>query len=168
VLSGRGDETVRILERTIAPDITRRGSTLWWWLFPLSEAYLYADRLEEARPLADRALAPARTRTARGDEAYALRLLGDIAMHSHPPAFQQAAAYYQPALTLANALGMRPLQAHCHRGLGLLYATTGQRQQARFALATAMALYRSMDMTFWLPETEAALARVEGSPGSIS
>ena len=57
-------------------------------------------------------------------------LLGDIAMHSHPPAFQQAAAYYQPALTLANALGMRPLQAHCHRGLGLLYATTGQRQQA--------------------------------------
>jgi hypothetical protein len=59
-------------------------------------------------------------------------------------------------------LGVRPLQALCHRALGLLYATTGQQQQARFALVTAMALYRSMAMTFWLPETEAALAQVEG------
>ena len=57
---------------------------------------------------------------------------------------------------------MRPLQAHCHRGLGMLYATTGQREQARTALSTAIALYRAMDMTFWLPETEAALAQVEG------
>ena len=57
---------------------------------------------------------------------------------------------------------MRPLQAHCHRGLGTLYAQTGQREQARAALAAALALYRDMDMTFWLPQTEAALARVEG------
>ena len=28
---------------------------------------------------------------------------------------------------------MRPLQAHCHRGLGTLYATTGQQEQARAA-----------------------------------
>ena len=26
---------------------------------------------------------------------------------------------------------MRPLMAHCHHGLGTLYATTGQREQAR-------------------------------------
>ena len=59
-------------------------------------------------------------------------------------------------------LGMRPLQAHCHRGLGTLYATAGQREQAHTALATAIALYRDMDMTFWLPQVEAALAQVEG------
>ena len=53
------------------------------------------------------------------------------------------------------------LQAHCHRGLGTLYAATGQREQARAALATAIEMYRAMDMTFWLPETEAALAQVE-------
>ena len=41
---------------------------------------------------------------------------------------------YQQALALAEALGMRPLQAHCHRGLGMLYATTGQREQARTEL----------------------------------
>ena len=57
---------------------------------------------------------------------------------------------------------MRPLQAHCHRGLGTLYATTGQREQARAELSTAIEMYREMEMTFWLPETEAALAQVEG------
>ena len=30
------------------------------------------------------------------------------------------------------------------------------------ALTTAIALYRAMEMTFWLPETETALAQVEG------
>jgi hypothetical protein len=55
---------------------------------------------------------------------------------------------------------MRPLQAHCHLGLGTLYATTGQREQAHSELTTAIAMYQDMDMTFWLPETEAALAQV--------
>ena len=57
---------------------------------------------------------------------------------------------------------MRPLQAHCHRGLGTLHATTGQREQARAELVAAIAMYRDMAMTFWIPETEAALAQVEG------
>jgi hypothetical protein len=56
---------------------------------------------------------------------------------------------------------MRPLVAHCHLGLGTLYATTGQRQQARAALSAAIDLYRAMDMTFWLPQAEAVLARME-------
>ena len=33
---------------------------------------------------------------------------------------------------------MRPLQAHCHAGLGTLYATTGRREQARTALSAAI------------------------------
>ena len=40
---------------------------------------------------------------------------------------------------------MRPLLAHCHRGLGTLYATSGQREQARAALSTAIEMYRAMD-----------------------
>jgi hypothetical protein len=43
-----------------------------------------------------------------------------------------------------------------------LYAITGQREQAGAALATAIAMYQSMDMTFWLPQTEAALAQLAG------
>jgi Flp pilus assembly protein TadD len=43
---------------------------------------------------------------------------------------------------------MLPLQAHCHRGLGTLYATAGRREQARTALSTAIDLYCAMGMTF--------------------
>jgi hypothetical protein len=72
-----------------------------------------------------------------------------------------AEATYREALALAEALGMRPLVAHCHRSLGTLYATTGQREQAHIALSTAVEMYQSMEMMFWLPQTEAALAQVE-------
>jgi hypothetical protein len=54
---------------------------------------------------------------------------------------------------------MRPLQAHCHPGPGTLYAAAGQREQARAELSAAIALYRAVDMTFWLPQAEAALGR---------
>jgi hypothetical protein len=74
----------------------------------------------------------------------------------------QDEAHYRQALAPAEALGMRPLQAHCHRGLGRLYATAGQREQARTDLSAALDLYRAMDMTFWLPEAEAALAQAQG------
>ncbi len=37
-------------------------------------------------------------------------------------------------------VGMRPLQAHCHRGLGMLYAATGQREQVSAELTPAIDL----------------------------
>ena len=121
-----------------------------------------AGRLEEAHTLAERALAHIRAHQERGNQAYALRLLGDIAMHRNPPEIESAEAHYQQALVLANELGMRPLQAHCHRGLGTLYAKTGRPEQAHAALSTAIKLYRAKQMTLWLPQAEAALAEVEG------
>ena len=72
--------------------------------------------------------------------------------------------YYRQALTLAQAHGMRPLQAHCHLGLGTLYVKTAMRGQARAELSTALELYRAMDMTFWLHPAETALAPVDGLP----
>jgi tetratricopeptide (TPR) repeat protein len=123
---------------------------------------MLAGRLEEAQTLAERALAIAREHQERGNQAYALRLLGDIAAQREPPESDQAGEYYRQALALAEELGMCPLQAHCHRGLGTLYATIGQQEQARTELSAAIVLYRAMDMTFWLPQTEAALAQVEG------
>ena len=56
---------------------------------------------------------------------------------------------------------MRPLMAHCKLGLGTLYLKKGRREQAHAELSTAIALYHAMDMTFWLPQAEAALAQVE-------
>jgi len=131
----------------------------------LGEAQVLAGRLEEAHTLAERALALAREYQERSNEAYTLHLLGEIAARREPLESTQAEAHYQQALALAEELGMRPLQAHCHRGLGTLYATTGQRQQARTALMAAIDLYRGMEVTFWLPQTEVALAQVEGRPG---
>ena len=77
-----------------------------------------------------------------------------------PPEVAPAEAHYQQALALAEELGMRPLVAHCHHGLGRLYSQTSRSAQAHTTLATAIDLYRAMDMTFWLPQDEAALAQV--------
>jgi tetratricopeptide (TPR) repeat protein len=53
------------------------------------------------------------------------------------------------------------LVAHCHHGLGRLYSQTSQREQARIELLTAITMYQSMGMTFWLPQTEAVLAQMD-------
>jgi hypothetical protein len=58
---------------------------------------------------------------------------------------------------LAEEVGMRPLVAHCHLGLGKLYRRTGDHDQAREHLATATAMYREMGMRFWLSESEIAM-----------
>jgi len=55
---------------------------------------------------------------------------------------------------------MRPLVAHCHLGLGKLYATIERYAEARAELFAAVDLYRTMAMTFWLPQAEATLAQV--------
>jgi class 3 adenylate cyclase/tetratricopeptide (TPR) repeat protein len=124
----------------------------------VSEAYLLASRMQEATQLAERALDLARAYKERGHEAWALRLLGEIGAHQAPPEVEPAENHYRQALALAEDLGMRPLVAHCHIGLGTLYAGTGQPEQAHAELSTAIELYRAMEMTFWLPRAEALLA----------
>jgi tetratricopeptide (TPR) repeat protein len=159
--AGRVAEALPLLEQA-----EQRGATMGTmggqslWVGYVSEAYLVAGRMQEAVQLAGRALALARAHKERGHEAWALRLLGGIAAHQDPPEAEPAALHYRQAL--AEELGMRPLQAHCHLGLGTLHVKAGQREQAHVQLSTAIELYRAMDMTFWLPQAEAALAQVEG------
>jgi hypothetical protein len=54
---------------------------------------------------------------------------------------------------------MRPLQAHCHLGLGGLYHKVGRLEQAQAALSAAIDLFDAMDMTFWLQRARALLAQ---------
>jgi tetratricopeptide (TPR) repeat protein len=161
-LQGRLAEGHALLEEAISEDI-RTGALFGHasWVAWLSEVCRLAGRGEEAWQHARQALDLARQHKERGNEARALHQLGVVQAHADPPDVAPAEAHYQQALALAEALGMRPLQAHCHRGLGTLYAATGQWQQARTALSTAITLYRAMNMTFWLPQAEAALAQVE-------
>jgi tetratricopeptide (TPR) repeat protein len=162
-LQGRLAEGRALLEEAISEGL--RMGTLFGqahrvaWL---SEISCLAGHGEEAWQHARQALDLARQQQDRGGEALALHQCGVVHAHADPPNAAQAEAHYQQALALAEELGMRPLQAHCHRGLGTLYAITGQREQARTALSTAIEMYMSMDMTFWLPQTEAVLAQVEG------
>ena len=121
---------------------------------------MLASRLEDAHTLAERALAYAHAHQERGHQAYALRLLGEIAARREPPESDQAGDYYRQALALAEELGMRPLVAHCHLGLGKLSAQSGRRAEARTELSTAVELYQAMEMTFWLPQADAMLTQV--------
>jgi hypothetical protein len=129
-------------------------------LIHLGEMCLLADRLEEARGLAERALGLSRDHTARGTEAYALRLLGEIAAHRDPAGVAEAEGYFGQAMGLAETLGMPPLMGQCQHGLGALHARTGCRDRARVELSTAIDLFRSMEMTGWLPRAEAERAKV--------
>ena len=161
-LQGHLSEGRMLLEEAISESL-RTGALQHQalWVAWLSEVCRLAGRGEEAWQHARQALDLARQQKARGDEAQALHQLGTVHAHAAPPDAAQAEAYYQQALALADELGMRPLQAHGHLGLGTLYATTGQRQQARAALSTATEMYRAMEMTWWLPQAEAALAQVD-------
>ena len=85
----------------------------------------------------------------------------DEAARQASPAVEPATSHYRQALALAEELGLRPLQAHCHLGLGTLYTKLGWQEQARAALSAAVTLYRAMDMTFWLSQAEAALTQAE-------
>jgi tetratricopeptide (TPR) repeat protein len=123
----------------------------------LGEAYLLADRVEDARACADRAVRLARGRGERGCEAWALRLLGDVAAHHARLDVAAALAHYGAALTLASELGMRPLVAHCRLGVGRLYRRTGRPERAREHLTRAAALYGEMGMRPWLEQAHAEL-----------
>jgi tetratricopeptide (TPR) repeat protein len=121
--------------------------------------------LEEAHAHAERALALAHAHQERGNEAHALRLLGEIHSHRDPPEGEEAERRYRQAMALATELEMRPLLAHCHLGLGQLYRQAGSRQEAKDHLTTAATMYREMDMRFWLEQVEAAISRTSARSG---
>jgi tetratricopeptide (TPR) repeat protein len=130
------------------------------WLSYLSEAHLLAGRIDDAQRAAERALELAHNQKEYGSKAWALRMTGEVASHCDPPDAEKASKQYDQAITLATELGMRPLVAHCHLGLGKLSGRTGQRQEAEVHLTTATTMYREMDIRFWLEQAEAEMKRL--------
>jgi class 3 adenylate cyclase/tetratricopeptide (TPR) repeat protein len=168
--SGRATDAVPLLEEAVEATRTMQIVGLHsLFITFLTEAYLVLGRIAEARDQAEQALALSRAQQQRAWEAWGLKLLGDV--HAHEPAnvdqagidqrgVAQAGDAYRRALALATELGMRPLVAHCHFGLGKLHAGTGPRDEAREHFATATTLYREMDMRFWLEQVEMQMAQL--------
>jgi tetratricopeptide (TPR) repeat protein len=157
-LGGRSAESLPLLEQAVEQSASFGGQQYYpLWVTHLGEAYLLADRLDDARQMAERALTFARGLKQRGHEAYALRLRGEIARRLTPLEVEPAVTAYQHAIALAKELEMRPLAAHCHLGLGKLYHRAGDRAKAQEHLTTAATMYREMDMGFWLEKAKAEL-----------
>jgi tetratricopeptide (TPR) repeat protein len=156
-LSGRLPEGLTLMEEALAdPEAT--GTTHRPLLLAcLAELHLLAGRRCDAVVVARRALDMAHRQQERGNEAWVLRLFGDIAARADPPDMESAEEHYTLALARANELGMRPLAAHCHFRLGTLYGSSGDHAKAQEQLTFAATMYREMDMGFWLDKVEAEL-----------
>jgi class 3 adenylate cyclase/tetratricopeptide (TPR) repeat protein len=160
-LAGRVAEALPLLEQSV-----EQAASMGWkadaapLAVRLSEVYLGAGRFQDASSLAARALDLAVEHRRRGDQAWALRLLGEIASRCDLPHLDEADGHYRQALALADELGMRPLVAHCHLGLGKLYRSAGKGARAREQLAMATTMYREMDMRFWLEQAETEMQEI--------
>jgi tetratricopeptide (TPR) repeat protein len=159
-LSGRLGEALTLLERSVNQG--ERGMEFGHSLSLsfLSQAYLQLRRIEPALERARLALDLSREQSERGHEAYAIKLLGEIASYPESPDEKVAQSYYCQAITLSKELGMRPLVAHCHLSLGKLHRRTGQPDQAQDHLTIATTMYREMGMTYWLEKAEAEVTNL--------
>jgi tetratricopeptide (TPR) repeat protein len=83
----------------------------------LAEALVLAGRLDEAAALAEEALELARKHQERGNEALALRLLGELAVRRTPGDAGAARQHYDRAAQIAAELGMEPLRMSCQAAL---------------------------------------------------
>jgi tetratricopeptide (TPR) repeat protein len=157
-LSGRLAEAVPLLAEAVELSKGRwgRSQRMAW----LAEAHLLASRPDEAGELGRQALELARAQKERGHEAWALRLLGEIATRRDPLDPAATADHYRQALALATELGMRPLMVHCHLGLGKLYRRAGRPNPAQEQLTMARTMYREMGMRLWLEQAETGLGPV--------
>jgi tetratricopeptide (TPR) repeat protein len=115
-----------------------------------------AGRHADALRLAGDALARAVTQKERGNEVYALRLLGKVAVYAPERDVKQAEEHLDRAIALAEELGMRPLRARCYLLLGQLARATDTTRAAEH-LRRAAALFQDMSMRYWLEYAQAEL-----------
>ena len=121
----------------------------------LGEAYLHAGYADQAASLAHRALDSALHYREEGAQAWSEWLLGEIGARARRG--DEPEGHYQKAMELASRLGMAPLLAHCHFGLGKEYRAR-KPEAAREHLADAVKLYRRLDMRLWLEPAQALLS----------
>jgi tetratricopeptide (TPR) repeat protein len=151
-LAGQPAKVLALLGQTVA-GVEAWGQTSIWWSW-LGDAALLVGQFSDAAQIADRALAVSVERQERASQAYAHRLRGEIVLSDGSPDVTVAGTHYEEALRLAGQLGMRPLLAHCHFGLGRFHRRTGNNAQAGEHLSIATMMYAEMEMRFWVAQAE--------------
>ncbi len=160
-LAGRMPDAVPLLEEAVERTAAMRLlSAQAPALTALGEAHVLAGRLAEALDPAQRAFQFAQQNGELGHEAWALRLLGDVALRSAQPDAERAQECFLRGLALSTELEMRPLMAHCHLGLGQAFRLADDRANAEKNLATATGLFREMEMRLWETRGVEELARL--------
>jgi predicted ATPase/class 3 adenylate cyclase len=156
-VSGRLEEARGLLSQveSVAPGSLASVNMVW-----TAAVQLLLGDLKGAIDGAMHTLESSRRRKQGGREAWALQLIGEVEATKpggDPVAAERA---FRDALALAADKGMRPLQAHCHLGLGKLFAAAGDKAKARGHLDTAAVLMREMEMGIWLEQADALRAGV--------
>jgi tetratricopeptide (TPR) repeat protein len=158
---GRLDEARHLLESAVADTASMKrlagqAMRIAW----LSSAYVLAGRADEAATLAERGLQLTTESKDKGTQAWLKGIVAEATVQRGPLNAEKAGSYYGMALTVAEELGMRPLQAHCHAGIGNLHAQMRDLVRARAEFHAAINIYRTIQMPYWLSRAEDALSRL--------
>jgi len=125
-----------------------------------ASALFAANRLGEARSTITAALETAAARHAQAYLPALLRLEAETV--GDTDGYSARIARVEEGLRLATEFGMRPEVAHCRLLLGRLQQESGAPAAARESLEMAIAMYRQMDMPFWLEKAEGEAPRRRG------
>jgi tetratricopeptide (TPR) repeat protein len=154
---GRLAEAISLHQRAREEEAREMQGTPTAGIVRFGETCILAGRLDEARAHAEEALGLATAAGERSSEVRALRLLGEVGAGGQPADAEQAERHFHAALALGDKLGLRPEAARCRLGLGALYARTTQPGRSEPHLAAALAMFREMEMPYWIDQAERAL-----------
>ena len=156
-LAGRGGDAIKLLGQAADQGermglVAGHALVLTW----LAEAYDSNGDVATALAHAERAYEIACRYGERGHQAWALRLLGELAGRAYPLDGPRAQQYLEHAATLGAELLMRPLIARCRLSLGRLFARMGDRDRAAAELGNASRQFAQLGMNYWSRQAEAA------------
>jgi DNA-binding SARP family transcriptional activator len=152
-LAGDREKAAPLLKRSL---VDRAGAIRLVGARAAAGLVLVGD-LEAGGRAAAEALAAARRCGAVLHESNALVQLAAVSAQGSPTHWPEAERSYTAALDRAVMLGARPLVAHCHLGLGMLFWRMGRPRPGRERLTTAAKMYRELAMAEWQRRAEAEL-----------
>ena len=161
-LLGNPDAVLPILEEAVKSHKSNLSTApAIYPLTALAEVYHLKGQTKKAINNLEKAFEIFKQKGERGFGAWALYHMAKIQSQGESEQVQQATQSFRQAKKQAVELGMRPLLAHCHNGLGQVYIIEGKTSDARSELATALDLYRSMGMDHWMPQVQSAFKEIK-------